>query len=362
MGAEISTEEDFETFQKRFVFQKQFDCPNYGEIKLMKHPETEQYIAIKVKLQQGVLDPKNIEEKALEQKKMKHENLVECLNIFFRNHEELCSRFIKMHMVYEYLPKTLAHELESRSLTSQFFQENEVISLINSVVSALFFLKSYKKNHGDINPKHILITKDGRFKLTDIEYLTEFDEYKRFFAGLGETCYLSPLLFRALGHRMLNPIHNPEKSCVFSLGMVVMQLGLLEFPQDIYNFDSFEINEKVLKNLFNKKALGLYSERLQRTIWRMLELDENERIDYDGIFRELEAIRNNASVIYDRDSAVFERSSVERPKKAGIAVSQRILPSPARPLERETLFDFEEEVMLNIPNNLDKLYEKMFKK
>lgn len=365
MGAEISSTEDFHSFEKNFVFIKQFQCPNYGEIKLMKHPTLEQYVAIKIMLQQGLLDPKKREERALEQKNMKHESLAQCINVFFNDHEELCGKFIKIHLAYEYIQRTLQQEMEFRANNHEFFSENEVLSLIFSVISALVFLKSHKKTHGDINPSHILLTKEGKYKITDIQYLTEFDEYKRFFAGLGSKCYLSPLLFKSLGHRSLTPIHNEEKSCVFSLGMTIVQLGLLEYPIDLYNFDTFEINEKSLKGFQNKKALGLYSERFQKLLWQMIAFNENERIGYDGILQELDIIKNSNSFIYNSNNNNLVNEYVEKPKKAhfeNMMTTNKLTSSAAKTLEKENLFDDEEEIMISIPTNIEQVYEKIFHK
>lgn len=360
MGAEISADQNFRNFEKNYVFQKQFHDQNYGEIKLLKHITNDQYIAIKNVMQQGILDPKTLEKCASEQKNIRHPGIVDCFDIFFNNHEEMCSRFIKIHMVYDYIPRTLQQEIEHRGTHHEFFSENEVISLIYTIVSALIYLKKYKKHHGDINPDHILITKEGKFKITDVGYLCEFDEYKRFYEGLGKNCYLSPQLFQALGHREVSPMHNPDKSCLFSLGMTIIQIGLLEYPQEIYNFDTFQIEEKLLKAFQNKKALGLYSEGLQRLIWRLLSFNESERPNYEEALNELDNIRNNkiASTEF-----VEQIEYSEKPKKAGKPAEQLFSPSPAKTLERETIFDNDEdEIVLNIPTNLEKVYEKIFNK
>jgi serine/threonine protein kinase len=359
MGADISSIDEFESFQKNYFFQKQFVSENYGEIKSFKHPTTEHFIAIKTYLHQGVVDPKKLELSAAEQKSMKHESLAECTHVFCNNHEELCGRFIKVHLVYDFYQRNLSQEIERRKNEHEFFVENEVVSLLYTVISGLLYLKSLKKCHGDINPTHIMITKDGRFKISDVQFLTELDEYHRFFIGLGDHCYLSPILFQSLGHRSINPAHNSEKSCVFSLGMVIVHMGLLDFPKDVHNFDTFEINENGLKGRLNKKALGLYSERMQKLLWKMVEFDEEFRIDYEGILKELDQCKINASII-------LERELMENPKKYldihDMPTTNRMLrTSPAKTLERETLFDLEEDVMLNVPNNLNQIYEKMFK-
>ena len=125
--------------------------------------------------------------------------------------------------------------------------------------------------------------------------------------------------------------------------------SLTRMSHNIYIFDSFEIDENALKNTLNKKALSLYSERFQRLLLKMLEFDEKERIDYEGILKELELCKNNISI-----SVVLERESVEKPKKSPMVIdyeSKNFRPSPAKTLERETLFDNEEDIMLNIPQN-----------
>ena len=52
------------------------------------------------------------------------------------------------------------------------------------------------------------------------------------------------------------PIHDSLKSDVFSLGMIFLEIALLEFSYEIYDFENYEIiyiaMETKLENLRNK--------------------------------------------------------------------------------------------------------------
>lgn len=54
------------------------------------------------------------------------------------------------------------------------------------------------------------------------------------------------------------PNHNPFKSDVFVMGMIVLELGLLEYQDEVYNRSKFIVNEHLLtkKLAIFEKAYG----------------------------------------------------------------------------------------------------------
>ena len=99
--------------------------------------------------------------------------------------------------------------------------------------------------------------------------------------------YLSPDLIKSLGKDLMQPLHNPYKSDIFTLGMIVLQMATLENCDDCYDFSNFslkydEINKK-LGSLKNK-----YGDKLYFFVKGMLIDDEKERPDYEDLLKMLD--------------------------------------------------------------------------
>lgn len=95
----------------------------------------------------------------------------------------------------------------------------------------------------------------------------------------GKDLYMSPTLFFCLANRVEKVRNNPYKSDVFSLGMVLLEAGLLESVQPIYNFDKRDIEEEVIVELverFIDKYPG--DALLQELLMIMLEFNEQLRM------------------------------------------------------------------------------------
>ncbi len=65
----------------------------------------------------------------------------------------------------------------------------------------------------------------------------------------GEPLYISPILFKAVKNRTLEKArHNPSKSDIFSLGLTILEAGLLKSIQEIYSHGD-EIDADALEYL-----------------------------------------------------------------------------------------------------------------
>ena len=95
----------------------------------------------------------------------------------------------------------------------------------------------------------------------------------------GTELFMSPILFKGMRLRRLKSIeHNIYKSDVFSLGFCLVFAASLTFNclydiREIYNMKLIEDN---LRKYFN----GRYSEKFIQLVLCMLEIEENDRMDF----------------------------------------------------------------------------------
>ena len=94
----------------------------------------------------------------------------------------------------------------------------------------------------------------------------------------GTRLYTSPAIFKAILKKKRQVKHNPFKSDMFSLGMILLEAGILESVQGVYNFSKKTINETVLVELV-EKFIDRYPDDyvLQEGLMIMLEFSEKLR-------------------------------------------------------------------------------------
>ena len=97
--------------------------------------------------------------------------------------------------------------------------------------------------HMNICPSDILVNLRYHVKLLSVNLVRSRKDH--YFSLLGcrnfdkEVIYLSPALLEGLSERQLYPYHNADKSNVFALGIIIVELALLESCRPCYNLASF---------------------------------------------------------------------------------------------------------------------------
>ena len=178
-------------------------------------------------------------------------------------------------------------EIITRKSNSLFYSEYELFEIIKQLVKTLSLMQKNNITHRDIKPQNILICKN-LFKLCD------FDEVK-YIVGKGpilqsvrgSELYMSPILFYAYNSNVPNVFHNTYKSDVFSLGMTFFLAAALSAKPlcDIRELKDMNLISYIINNSLNIR----YSQNLINVLIKMLQIDENLRVD----FIELEAYVSN---------------------------------------------------------------------
>lgn len=100
---------------------------------------------------------------------------------------------------------------------------------------ALSFLIKERIGYETISPSDIFLNNEGIVKITDPDLASEACNGG---FSIKSTNYLSP--------ESLQGRHNPEKSCIFSLGLCMLQTMLMEPMNVCYNEQDYKLDQKEL--------------------------------------------------------------------------------------------------------------------
>lgn len=83
---------------------------------------------------------------------------------------------------------------------------------------------------------------------------------------------------------------NNEKSNVFIMGHIVLECCLLEKVNNIFDYDTFEINVTLLNDLLFKKLNRLVSDSFIKVLTNMLSLKPENRPSFKLLLSQLKAL------------------------------------------------------------------------
>lgn len=138
---------------------------------------------------------------------------------------------------FDYPTGDLAYDIDERSTKKSYFSANELILMLSNMSESIAFLQKNKMVHGDIRPKYYAyFENEKKFKLLDrLGAPAPAWQVQQANIKAGVDLYMSPILYLNLqrGNRRFR--HNPYKSDSFSIGLVILECGLLESIQGIYS-------------------------------------------------------------------------------------------------------------------------------
>ena len=252
----------------------------------VKHIKTGKIYVLK-EVEAHSLDKLNeYKEEAVQLSKVQnHPNVLQFYGYYFY---ETPHNTFKLGIISESINRELNLELiyRRRAKTRQYFSENELQTMIYSLVDAFAYLESVGICHRDIKPTNLFLLENFQIKVIDFGESKEFvdedeeDEHSALATIRGTPQYLSPILWE--GH-VINQVkhieHNMFKSDVFSAGLVLFQIAALKdvngFNQKTDQCNGERLIHEGLKMLSKK-----YSNKIIETFALMLKFDENERPNF----------------------------------------------------------------------------------
>lgn len=180
------------------------------------------------------------------------------------------------------------------------------------MVSANTHLQEKGQYHGDISPSTIYIDTNGNYRLAfrcNEQMTSERAQIDKSFRG--EPLYLSPILYSAVKERNLERAkHNPSKSDIFSLGLTILEAGIMKSIQSIYSGDTIDV--KCLEELIQEFEMKnddnplLYS-----TVRKLLEIEEDERPDFPQLNGALPDFKEIQDYFYKLENNLIEQEPEE---------------------------------------------------
>ena len=245
---------------------KQLGEGAFGKAELAKNKEDGTLVVIKT-VNLDLLD-EDAEEKALGEgnilrkvsKDPQHENIIKFHGFHLSDNEAV--------LIMEYVDGgDLRRKIEEEKLWKRKIDEKTILTWLKEISSALKLCHGEKHIiHRDIKPENILLTKDNHIKLADFgisKALSKNEDITK--TRIGDIDYISPEL------------ENGEKytysTDIWSLGVTIYELCLLEHPQKYYHINLKQYLSGKIPKLNDKD----YSEELSDLIQKMLNPDPNKR-------------------------------------------------------------------------------------
>lgn len=200
----------------------------FATVYLAQHTVLEKKAAVKFLLEEWINEPDVVSrffDEARTMERLKESpNIVEILDIASK---EICDREgLPPYFIMEYID---GKSLEAKIHSDDGFTLEFIIEVIQTALAALAHCHIKGVVHRDIKPSNILLTTDGRVKLTDFGIAKAKLNTSKTGSGLtlGSTDYMSPE--QALGKRDLD-----HRSDIYSIGVTLyeMVVGTLPFISD----------------------------------------------------------------------------------------------------------------------------------
>jgi len=198
------------------------------------------------------------------------------------------------------MKKSLLSELKERKAKGIQYTEKEVIKHLYSLVCGLSYLHSKNIYHRDIKHDNLLLDAKGNLKIADVgiaKYVEDVEAKMLASGNKGTFHYSAPEILGENATKDKLP-----KADIWSLGIVILELCVLDFKQVNSQSSSDEVRQNIETHLRNLK--GKYHESLVRLIKRMISLDPMERPSLQEIKSELE---KNFSNMLDKGLVNYER-------------------------------------------------------
>ena len=207
---------------------------------------------------------------ALGQAKLSHPNILTIYECYL----EPLPPNLKSVIVVELMDHDLIAEIDRRKYYQEYWSEQELLTHMCSLVSALSYAQSKEISHRDIKPQNIFVT-GTVVKIGDFGSMAQNVGKRDIGTIVGSPLFFSPEMKEAFrrvtGGENYTWTYDPYRSDVYSLGVTLLFMATLEPPLALIQVDALQqITTQLLA------TIGGYP-TLQRWVGHMLVVSNGER-------------------------------------------------------------------------------------
>ncbi|KAG1233898.1 hypothetical protein G6F68_003087 [Rhizopus microsporus] len=208
-----------------FLLLKTLGVGEFGKVKMGKHIETDQKVAVKLVRKDHIDSPSQLEKIRMEieiLRTLNHPYIVKLLTV---NETDAC-----IGIVLEYAE---GGELFEYIYRQKYLQEAEARRLFAQLVSSIYYMHEKNIVHRDLKLENILLDAQGNLIVTDFGFANQFSPITGdlMSTSCGSPCYAAPELV------MTGNLYSGRATDIWSSGVILyaMLCGYLPFDDDIKN-------------------------------------------------------------------------------------------------------------------------------
>jgi len=220
----------------------------FGRVILARHPEGDDYFALKIMPMAEVIRLKQVEHVQSEKDILSAIKYPFIVDLMWTKHD---NRFL--YMLFEYI---CGGELFFYLRNAGRFTSSMANFYTAEIVSTLDYLHERNIVYRDLKPENLLLDREGHLKLTDFGFAKYLDDRTYTLCGTPE--YLAPEIIQSKGHN--------KAVDWWALGILVYEM-LVGYPP-FYDDNAFGIYEKILvgKVTWPKKIDGIAKDLVRKLL------------------------------------------------------------------------------------------------
>ena len=189
--------------------------------------------------------------------------------------------FFDFYEVMELAERDWESEIMRRKQSRLFYNEYELMEILKRLVRNFSSLQTNHITHRDVKPQNIMFV-NGVLKICDFGDAKILKKKGIVVQRIrGSELFMSPIVFRAYHAGMQQIQHNTFKSDVFSLGMCLFLAACLSYDGPSSIREIYDMN--MIRNILYQFLGRRYSPNFINILWTMLQVDENQRPDFNQL-------------------------------------------------------------------------------
>lgn len=149
-----------QSFTQNYNPVRKVQDPRLGEVTIVQSKKTKKFfgvVTIKANSEEQI---ENYRKLFTQRNKLSHPNVAAPSEIFFKKESTYCGSFHKIQILFEYHEHNLAKDIAQRSMKENFYSEEELWYIAESIIQSMAYLSQNKVPYGYLTPESVFMGVD----------------------------------------------------------------------------------------------------------------------------------------------------------------------------------------------------------